>query len=426
MKILLLTDAFPPEIRSSSHLMYELAEDLATRGHRVAVITCQPRYNLAPTPSASTPHRVPPNQTDNLKVIRVRTPAIHNVSHWRRGLGQFWLPWVFSRASRRLERPNAILLYSPPLTVGLAADWLARRWKIPYVLNVQDLFPQNAIDLGALRNPLLIACFRRLEQYLYRRAAAITVHSPGNAAWLERHGVESAKVHVIPNWVNTEQHRPQANQTTNSFRTHLGLQGRFVVLFAGVMGYAQDMETIVAAATRLADEPRVVFLLVGDGSERRGIERQRDELRLANLRLLPFVSREDYPALVAACDVGLVTVKNTMKTPVVPSKLATYMASARPVIASLNQESDACAIVRKAGCGLLVSPDRPDEMAAAIRRLLADPDHAAALGRCGRQYALEHFSRSTCVGRYERLLAQLHPLDARLTPRDAGATISPR
>ncbi|MGH9789112.1 MAG: glycosyltransferase family 4 protein [Candidatus Acidiferrales bacterium] len=401
MRILLLTDAFPPEVRSSSHLMYELAEDLARRGHSVAVVTCAPRYNLAPGDrregwSAR-------EQMNGVEVVRVPAPAIHHVSHWRRGLGQLLLPVAFHRAARHLERPDAILVYSPPLTLGLAAHWLARRWGSAFVLNVQDLFPQNAIDLGALRNPLLIAFFRRLERYVYQRAAAVSVHSPGNAAWLRAHGIPADKLHTIPNWVDLEPFA-RAGEGAARFRRELNLSDRFVVLFAGVMGYAQDMEMIVEAAARLADEPRVVFLLVGDGSERAGVERRVQELGLKNVRLLPFVSRAEYPALVAASGVGLVTLKKTMKTPVVPSKLATYMAAARPVLASLNPESDACALIRQADCGLLVPPGDAEALAGAVRRLLEHPQQAADLGARGREYARAHLARPACIAQYEELL----------------------
>jgi len=403
MRILLLTDAFPPEVRSSSHLMYELAEDLAGSGHAVTVVTCEPRYNLAPGVSGETTA----TRTAGFDVVRVRTAAIHNVSHWRRGLGQLYLPLAFYRAARRLPRADAVLVYSPPLTLGVAAHWLARRWQAAFVLNVQDLFPQNAIDLGALRNPLLIAFFRRLEQLVYRRAAALSVHSAGNAAWLRARNVPEAKLHVIPNWVDVEPYRKESGGRQNSFRRQLELGEKFVVLFAGVMGYAQDMETIVEAAARLGDEPRIVFLLVGDGSERPGVERRVAELGMKNVRLLPFVSREEYPALVAAANVGLVTLKKTMKTPVVPSKLATYMAAARPVIASLNPESDACALVREADCGLLVPPGDSAAMAAAIRRLFEQPQYAADLGARGRAYALAHLARPICTAQYESLLQQV-------------------
>ena len=296
MRILLLTDAFPPEVRSSSHLMYELAEDLRARSHAVSVATCFPRYNLA-APVEAPPRGSRRETLHGLDVLRVPTPAIHNVGHVRRGLGQLWLPVAFWRAARALERPDVIYVYSPPLPLGLAAHWLARRWRAPFVFNVQDLFPQNAIDLGALRNPLLIAFFRALERFIYRRAAAIALHSQGNAAWLRRAGVEAGKLRVIHNWVDTDTHHPQAGGAPNCFRQGLG--DRFVVLFAGVMGYAQDMEAIVEAAARLRDDPRTVFLLVGDGSERAFVERRVRELGLANVRLLPFVPREEYPALVA-------------------------------------------------------------------------------------------------------------------------------
>ncbi len=408
MRILLLTDAFPPEVRSSSHLMYELAEDLAGRGHQVTVVTCEPRYNLAPTPSGQASNAEPPATPEAFTVIRVRSAAIHNVSHWRRGLGQLYLPLAFYRAARRLPRQDAILVYSPPLTLGLAAHWLAQRWRAGFVLNVQDLFPQNAIDLGALRNPLLIAFFRRLEQYVYRHADAVSVHSAGNAAWLRAARVPEAKLHIIPNWVDLEPYAATPRGSANRFRRELELGEKFVVLFAGVMGYAQDMETMVEAAARLRDEPRILFLLVGDGSERLGVERRVAELGLTNVRLLPFVSREDYPALVAAADVGLVTLKKTMKTPVVPSKLATYMAAARPVVAALNSESDACALVREAGCGVLVPPGDAAAMASAIRSLVEQPQQAAELGARGRDYARAHLARAVCTGQYESLLMTSH------------------
>jgi len=281
---------------------------------------------------------------------------------------------------------------------------LARRWRAPFLLNVQDLFPQNAVDLGALRSPLLITFFERLEKFLYRRSQAIAVHSPGNASWLRNRGVPGEKIHVIPNWVDTQSHRPQDARNGNPVRARLGLGDRFVVLFAGVMGHAQDLATIVEAAAALATEPRVVFLLVGDGAQRPAVERRLRALGLANVRLLPFVPWQDYPALVAACDVGLVTLKKEMKTPVVPSKLLTYMACGRPVILSLPGESDACAIVREADCGLLVRPGDAGALAAAIRTLLADPAHADRLGAAGRRYAVEHFQRSARVTEYEALL----------------------
>jgi glycosyltransferase involved in cell wall biosynthesis len=402
MRVLLLTDAFPPEVRSSSHLMSELAEDLARRGHSVAVVTCAPRYNLAPGDAGRAWSAR--EKMSGVEVVRVPAPAIHHVSHWRRGLGQLLLPVAFYRAARRLARPDVILAYSPPLTLGVAAHWLAGRRGSAFVLNLQDLFPQNAIDLGALRHPLLIAFFRWLERYVYARAAAISVHSPGNAAWLRARGVAADKLHVIPNWVDLE---PFAREEGGRrFRRELGLGDRFVVLFAGVVGYAQDMEMIVEAVARLAGEPQVVFLLVGDGSERAGVGRRVRELGLNNVRLLPFVSREDYPALVAASNVGLVTLKKTMKTPVVPSKLATYMAAARPAIASLNPESDACALIREADCGLLVPPGDAEALAVAVRRLLEHPQQAADLGARGRDFARAHLARPVCTAQYESLLAR--------------------
>ena len=406
MRILLLTDAFPPEIRSSSLLMRELAEDLSQAGHIVTVLTCQPRYNLAEENSGNSL----PLQRETIpgmETVRVATPAIHNVGHWRRGLGQLSLPLLFYRAARKLSPPQIILCYSPPLPLALAAQWLARRWNVPWILNLQDLFPQNAIDLGALRNPLLIRFFRRMEQSAFFQCSAITVHSTGNADWLRRQGVAEQKIYVIPNWVDAAQYQTADKTSVQKFRTRAGGKNCFLVLFAGVMGHAQDLNVIVEAAANLQDTPGIKFVLAGDGAARKWVETQIVERNLRNVQLLPFVPPEEYPALVMACDAGLVTLRKEMTTPVVPSKLFSLMAAGLPVLLSVNEQSDARRIAGEAYCGKVLPPGDNQALAEAIRSLANNKEQAEELGRNGQRFAEKHFDKKNCTGQYAELLERL-------------------
>ena len=403
MRITLISDSFPPEVRSASHLMYELGKDLVAAGHEVAVLTCSPQYNLA----VGTHHRrqsawVDVRREDGMTVARVRTLPIHNVGPLVRGVAQLTLPLLFLNAARRLPRPDCCVIYSPPLPLALVGLGL-KRWRgAPYVLNVQDLFPQNAIDLGVLRNPALIALFRLIETAAYRGAALLAVHSPGNrAALLARGDLKPEDVVVAHNWVDCDV--PTRDDAGEAARAAEGWGDQFVALFAGVMGYAQDLDTILDAAATLRDEPRVRFLLVGDGVVRRHVEQRVRDEALTNVELRAFVSRETYPRLIACVDAGLVTLRASMKTPVVPSKLLGYMAAACPVVATLNAESDGHGIIRDANCGEhLLAGDGPG-MATALRQMASDPASARRLGRNGRAFAQAQFERHACTSAFEQL-----------------------
>jgi glycosyltransferase involved in cell wall biosynthesis len=404
MNVLLVSDAYPPEVRSAAHVMHELGEELTARGHRVSVLATFPQYNVADPDGG--PRGIYRKETfDGIDVHRCYSFPIHNVGPVVRGIGHLQLSAAYALQGLLARRPDAIICYSPPLLLGLSSWFLSRWRRALFVLNVQDLFPQNAIDLGILRNPSLIAAFEGIEKRLYRVAHAITTHSPSNREAVLRRGVPPEKVRVVYNWVDTELHRP--GQRENEWRSKFGLGQKFVVLFAGVLGHAQDLEVILQAAALVGDDPEILFLVVGDGAARKHLEREIAVRRLSNVRRENFVRREEYPRLVAACDVGLVTLKAQMRTPVVPSKIQAIMACGRPIAATLNLESDGHQIIGDAACGVSLPAGDSAGLALAVRRLKADPSYRARLERNGRAYALEHFSKRRCVGQYESLLYEL-------------------
>ena len=405
MRILLITDSYPPEIRSASHLMYELAEELTARGHGVTVLTAFPRYNLTVDLEGRIRDYPVVSEEKGIRVVRIKTLPIHNVNHVVRGLGQLSLPFLFLCGGRIAGPQDISVVYSPPLPLGLAAYFIEKTKGSPFILNVQDLFPQNAIDLGALKQAALIKFFKRMEHFIYRKAKHITVHSGGNRDYILSMKINSDKVSVLHNWVNLEEFKNDG--IPNFVREKTEFKGKFIVFFGGVMGYAQDLETVIDCANLLRSHPKILFLLLGDGAEKKGLMEKSQSLGLRNVKFLPFVSKEEYPIWVHAADVGLVTLKRSMNTPVVPSKILGFMAAGKPILASLNTESDGIRIVEEGKFGINVPAGDPLAMADAILKLLANEEEGRKMGQRGRLYAEKNFSRTACVTQYEEIFKNL-------------------
>jgi colanic acid biosynthesis glycosyl transferase WcaI len=405
MKILLVSDAYPPEIRSASHLMQELAEELRDRGHLVIVATCRPQYNLTESDS-----RVdfPEIAVENgITIIRINTLPHHKVNFIIRGISQLTLPFIFlSRLKSCLrEGVDAVLVYSPPLPLWKVGYSVKKRFGARFILNVQDIFPQNAIDLGALRNPALIRFFEHMERTAYRLADKVTVHSQGNRELLIRtKRTTPEKLVTLHNWVEIGENGRALS--TGAFRKRLGLEDKFVFFFGGVLGPSQGLDLVIDAANRLKDQKDIAVLLAGDGAEKAKLEGLARAYELENVLFHPFVSKDDYRRLLKEIDVGLVCLTSLNKTPVVPGKILGYMASAVPVLAFLNRESDGHQVISDADCGYSAVSDRTENLVELMLRMYREKDRLKALGGNGRSYVAHHFSKEVCVDRVEDLLSR--------------------
>jgi len=403
MKILLITPFFPPEVGSASHLFYELAQALHNRGHTVTVLTGLPRYHVAGNGREYRQRRLVREVYHGLEVWRVWNLDIPWDAPVLRGLDQFIFAASAGWVGLRLPDFDAALVYSPPLPLALAALAFCRARSRPLVVNVQDLFPQSAIDLGVLTNPMLIRIFRRLESLLFRRADLLTAHSEGNRQYILAHGGSPERVRVLPNWIDTNAITP--GERNNGLRTNLGWQDRFIISFAGIMGYSQDLETILKCARLLQDRPEIGFLMVGDGVEKPKLIRMAKDMNLNNVAFLPMQPKEKYPEVLAASDVCLATLRPEVKTPVVPSKILSIMAAGRAVLAAMPLDGDGPKLVVEAGCGLCVEPGSPEALAEAIIRLQEDQETRLSMEIRGRQYAEEKLSLAAGVATIENLLA---------------------
>ncbi|MGZ6143696.1 MAG: glycosyltransferase family 4 protein [Myxococcales bacterium] len=404
MNVLLLTNEFPPEIRSAALLMGELADTLAERGHQVTVITA-----LDPNDERRKGRFLKPveEQRGGVRVLRIPTFAVHRTLAGAifRGAGQILNALAYLVIALGVRDVDVSLAYSPPLPLGIVGSILHKLRGIPHVLNVQDLVPQYAIDLGILKNPALIRVLKWVEKATYASVQRITVHSRGNADYMAREGVPAAKVVIVPNWVDTRQIRPSPRET--EYRKAAGLEGKFVVLFAGALGFAQDVDTIVEAGAFLKDHPGIVLLIVGDGVEKKRLQEKAASLGLGNVRFMPVVSSQKYPEVVASADLCLATLQKTLACPVVPSKLLGYMAAGRAIVGSFPAGGDAPRVIHDADCGISVPAGEPEQLAQAILLAAANPAKCQAWGEHGRRFVEENHDRSRVIALYERIFEAL-------------------
>lgn len=404
--IAILCDSYPPEVRSAATLMGEVARGLRENGWDVTVLTAWPRRE---GPASRMRAREGSVREDGVRVLRFPTGPLHDVPAWRKGLAWLALPGVVAGVGAILaRRPDVLWVYSPPLTLGLAAAALRWRFRCRLVLHVQDLFPDNAVDLGLLRSPIAIRSWRAIEGLCYRAADRVVVHSPGHVPWLRRHAAlahRPADIEVVPNFVDVD--AVQAARRDAGLKRRLGLEGRFVFVFGGVMGFAQDLTTVVDAARLLRDRSDLAFLLVGNGVAREAAERRASGL--AGVRFHDWVPPGDFAGWLRACDAGLVTLRPEMTTPVVPSKTLTFMAAGLPVVAAIPRTSDARDLVSRARCGLWVPAGDAKALAGACAALASDPASARAMGERGLAVCRESFSREVGLAHARRILDALVP-----------------
>ena len=402
MHILLITDSYPPEIRSASHLMQEMAEGLRDRGHRVTVITSYPQYNLSDECSSKKYGEL--SVEDDVTILRIKTLPHHKVNFIVRGISQLTMPYIFmSKLKKHLDsRVDAVIVYSPPLPLAITGNMVKKKYGAKFIFNIQDIFPQNAVDLGILNKKYMISFFRKLENWAYEKADVLAVHSDGNKELLMKgrsFGLD--KVEVLHNWVDIDTYAIPSNG--NSYRKKYGLENKFIFLFAGVIGLSQGLDLVLDVADRLCDLENVCFLIVGDGSEKQRLVNMAEGRALENVVFKPFISKQDYASLLKEVDVGVVCLSSKNKTPVVPGKILGYMAANVPVVAFLNRESDGHKVIKDSGCGYSVFSDDLNDAVKVVRQIYDEKSKIHQYGCNGFEYAKNNFSKDVCIDRMEQI-----------------------
>jgi colanic acid biosynthesis glycosyl transferase WcaI len=316
-----------------------------------------------------------------------------------------------------VPRPAVILAPSPPLTIGLCAWLLGRLHRAPYIYNVQEIYPDIAIRLGAVRNQWIIDLLYRLERFVYRHASAVTVIAPQMRERLLEKGVPGDKVYVIPNFVDVSDLVPMPKD--NDFSQKYGLRDKFVVSYAGNMGPAQGLEHFINAARLLRSQENICFLMMGDGILKEPLKQRAEQLNLANFVFLPYHPYSLMAQAYASSDLCLVPQAAETGFEAVPSKVYRIMACARPVLAATDPKSDLAHLVNNATCGEVVSPGSAEALADVIRRAHQNQETWRLMGLAGRDHVIRHYARTTVTDQYYTLMEHLVSASGRRSSVDA-------
>lgn len=399
MRIMILAQHYAPEEVSGAVLATELAEDLVRRGHQVTFVTCAPNYPEGRVFAGYRNHFLARQTREGVQVVRVWSYISPNKGFWSRILnyGTFSLNALWGGYSA--GKHDVIMSASPPLPLGLAAYLLSRSWKIPWLLRVEDLYPDTAVAAGVLKNRALIALFYWIERFVYKKATQISVISNGFKRALMNKDVPEAKITVLPVWADPELVKPADRE--NEFRKENNLCGAFVVMYAGNLGYTSAMEEVISAAESLKDIDDIRFVIIGEGVKKKELMDHAKAKCLENMIFLPFQPRNRFSEMLASADVGLVTLNTSSSHTSLPSKLFNIMSSERAVVAVADPNSDLSDVIRQANCGFVIPPGRSDLLANAILELKSNPDLAEQMGEKGRASLIEGYNRQMCVDGYE-------------------------
>jgi colanic acid biosynthesis glycosyl transferase WcaI len=407
MRILYISQYFPPEAGATQTRAYEMASNFVRMGHQVTMLAEVPNHPSGIIPPEYRRKLFERTNLEGIEVIRVWVKASPTKNFRNRML--FYLTFMVNAALAGLflARDHYDLVYatSPPLFVGGAALAISTLRRIPLVFEVRDLWPESAVALGEISNPRTIAWSTRLEEACYRRARAVIVVTQGIRQRLLKRGVPAEKVIWIPNGANTDlfQFRPESRQ---KIRLELGLNDKFVAIYAGIHGVAQGLEYVIEAAHLLQTRAEIQVLMVGDGPKKAEITALAKQYELSNLTLLPEQPRERIVDYLSAADIALIPLRNLdLFKGALPSKMFDAWACQRPILLSVDGE--ARSVLEQCGGGIFIPPEDPEALSAALLKLKDSPQTRSEMGAVGRAYTIQHYSRKALAEQLADVLNKL-------------------
>ncbi|MGA2111906.1 MAG: glycosyltransferase family 4 protein [Anaerolineales bacterium] len=400
MHILLIHQVFvrPEDPGGTRH--FELAQQLVRSGHRVTILASSHNYQTGEKVTRVRREMLEPR----LEIRRCWVAGSFTRSFFSRTIG--FLSFLISSLVTGLTVRDVDLVWgtSPPLLQVVSAWLVARLKRIPWVFEVRDLWPAFAIQVGVLKDPLLIFCSERLERFLYSHADQIVVNSPGFIRHVTERGGAAGRLAVVPNGADTRMFDPRSDG--RQFRLEHGLTGKFVALYAGAHGLSNDLPVVLEAAGRLGDDSRIALVLLGSGKEKADLIQKAQQLELKNVFFLPPVPKMQVAEALAAMDCGIAILKSIpLYGTTYPNKVFDYMAAGRPVVLAI--EGEIRKVIEAAAAGIAVRPGDPEALAGAIRKLADAPEEAREMGRRGRSFVEAHFDRPRLAALMEHILVEV-------------------
>lgn len=403
MRITFLTQYWPPEVGAPQGRMYELAKRLVGAGHKVSVVTGFPNYPTGVIHEGYRGRRSMEEEMDGIRILRTWVFATPNRGFFKRILNHFSFTFSCLTAIRKLGPTDAIYVQSPPLFLGFGTLIYSAVKRAPFLFNVSDIWPQSAIEVGMLRDPVAIWMAEAFERLIYRKAARIAVPVPGMIDRLAARGIPREKLVLLSNGVDTEHFSP--GPADQKLAKELGLDSRKVFLFAGTHGLAQGLDVILDAA-KLTDDAEILYVLAGEGASKAALVERAEKEGITNVRFLSNQPRSAMPSLLNLAYATVITLKRgDFFRSTLPVKMYESMAAGKPIVGALV--GAAAELITTAGCGVLAEPEDPQSVVKAVTRLAADPEEARRMGELGRDYVFAHYNRDDIARRLEKVLMEM-------------------
>lgn len=404
LNVAIICHVFPPEHAPAGVMVQELAEDLTASGHCVTILTGWPTHPAG----VLFPNWRARWRSVSIDVLGFRVIRCGHSIHRRESIA--WRLWYYlsfggSTLLNGLKagRFDAVLCLSTPVFGSWTAWLLAKIKGARFVYAIYDLHPESAANASLIGKGWPYRFLRAADTLLCRLSDAVVTLSAGLRREILARGISATQVTVVPFWLDGKKICP--SERDNHWRCEHGIEKElFVALYAGTIGFVSGAEVLLETARQLASRKDILILCVGDGPTKARLATLSGELGLKNIRFLPFQPASVLNDVQATADVGLVTLLSEAGKTSVPSKVLGYLAAARPVIASVAQESDTAIMINEASCGRVTASGDPAALALAIRDLADHRADRIEMGQRGRAYFEQHFDRLTCVGAYERLL----------------------
>ncbi len=406
MKILYVSQYFPPEPGAPAARVSELCSAWAEAGHQVTVLTGMPNHPTGVVPSLYRGRTLVQEMYGKVQVVRSWIYAAANRGRIRRSFSYAsFAASAVILGQWRIFNPEVVIATSPQFLCAVAGRIISIIKSAPFVFEVRDLWPESIVAVGAFpANHFAVQGLELLEKFLYQTANSIVVVTDAFQKRLMERGIPSQKIAVIKNGVDLNRFQPLPSQT--KLRQRLGWEKDFVVAYVGTHGMAHGLNTVLEVASRLRERKDIRFLLVGEGAERRALELQARKKGLSQVVFLGALPREEINQVYATADVCLVPLrKNELFAKVIPSKIFEIMAMERPIILSVDGE--ARTLVESAGAGIFCPPEDADQMTPAILQLAGDSVLREKMGKAGRQFVSREFDRTVLAKKYLTVLESL-------------------
>jgi glycosyltransferase involved in cell wall biosynthesis len=406
MRILFLSQYFPPEPGAPAARISELTSAWARSGNDVTVLTAVPNHPTGIVPSEYRGRALVREKRDGVEVLRTWVYAAPNKGLVRRSLA--YTSYAVSTTlwgQLHTRRPDLVIATSPQLLCGCAGLVASLAHRVPFIFEVRDLWPESIVAVGAMRpdNPVLTV-LTAAEELLYRAARSIVVVTDAFRARLIERGVDPTKIHVIKNGVDLARFSPRSHET--SLRRELGWDAKFIVGYVGTHGMAHGLDAVLDTAKTLLENDTIRFLFVGEGAERARLEQRARLERIDNVKFLGVLPREQMTEVYATLNLALVPLRRSeLFRTVLPSKIFEIAAMQRPILLSVDGE--ARQLIEQSGGGVFSPPEDVDGMRQAILSFASDPERCDRMGRAGRQHVTQEFDRSVLASRYADILAGL-------------------